>query len=493
MKRLISIVLLLSLVLLVACGSTTEESRVGETVDPEESNNPIEKTTPEETQTAIETREISNETIIDWLYNDDVSELSDNLPYIPKMNYDSILSLAIDFDAGDCADALVEVGATVPENVDDMSLYEYSLKNNSSIGVRLAIQILGQQTNGYDDLVKAVIANDFSAANALIECGVDPATLGAEDYNILHELFNRFSDFSYSRFDSTCSYLLSSDDLPGYLKYSQRPEQFALFIKTALDKGVDPYAENIYGQTALSFIDTDEDSMALAALIKAGVNEWDNLTLFKSSYLCADPILLKLICDNGLDLNGSEVVKILSDIDSIHGITYELEDCYFSYLDALSENGFDFNAPINDDNENYLMAFIDFVADKSFYISYHERQDRYLEAINKLAELTSLDDIDRVNSKGETLYFKILKSEARSQRSSGPRLVKQNGRYVSIPDPEEDFLIEVLELLVDFGANPNPLIGDKYAMQLLEEDTLGRNNSADTSIVRRIKSEFGLH
>lgn len=475
MKRIVSLLFIVFMLLMLsACGA--QESAPTDSVEPAENEHP-------------EIREISMADVEEWLIVDNTKELSSNLPYISDDDKKSILDAAITFDAPECAAVLVEDGVSVPKEIDGTPLFDYSFEADSGTGVAYALAEPEHRDVSYQDLVDAVKNWRFSVANTLIDYGVDPSTIGTENYTILHELADN-RGLNYANTYHLRYHALASEDFAEARKLGMRQAQMNAFYDTVLKSGVDINAETIYGMKATDGIEEYGQSMILSALIGAGIEGWDDDMVFRVSAKHGDTNLLEYLSDKGYDVNSDSAVEsLISAFPSIPTTAYPYSQ---SYLYALKEAGYDFDAPVNDEGETYFFAYFHEEAGNPYkgitlcsMYDAKEIAEMYSVLIMMLA-ICPPEDIDWRYPDDETLYYKILSDRANHQMT----LYRGSGTFYSksADQAADEYYRALLKMLVDAGANPNPQINGKYAMQIIEE-----NGAKYAPVVIAAKEDFGLH
>ncbi|MCQ2566140.1 MAG: hypothetical protein MJ194_04795 [Clostridia bacterium] len=470
-----------------------------------------EKTTIEEVPTSEAEPVIEEKNIVEldesdvkiWLASDMPSAFQDSVEYIDKEKLNEIMVEAIRFDAPLCAELFYDSGATIPTQIDGSSLYDYSLENNSGVGVKYAVTVLKQEEPKYQDLCTAVRNTNYSSAIALIECGVNPSEIGAEGYTLYHELLYENSIMTMGNSVYAHNYYnglacMAEDDMAGYRQHCLNQSMLSKLISYCVENNVDWNAQNIYGDVACT------DTMSLGsnvvlALLQNGIIQLDAEEVFSIAVRDLDPDLLKRAIDSGIDINGNVAGKYLSDCVSPSKSSAISFLSYF--FDSLNANGYTFATPVGDCDEptmlHYFLTTLVRPGLAKVYLGPNGEGSEVLqEMVDRLIEVTPSELIDYQYDDGSTLLFRLLVEEANMEMLG--HAVYSNYFGSTVSEESSQFVAEILKKLVDAGANPNPIIGDTYAMQLISTASYGEmedyyGNYDYAPIVKSYKEIAGLH
>jgi len=413
-----------------------------------------------------------NEELGQILYEDNATAFSQYLDG-KNVNGEELLKVLIGYNAPACLTAFTSYETDVPQELDGKTILQYSIDNNSEAGVNFAVRSLGMTVDA-DTLRNAVQEGKTAAAYAIISNGVTPIDIDAEGYTLLHKLaVAEYRDYaSVYRLKNKAQ---ESQNLQAVKRYEDALRYNALFVDALVAAGVDVNAKTIYGRTAVDFVfgmekaDTastalkDYDgkfggaSNLLYALMKNGASVNLEYAL-NMAVAAADPDLLSVICERGYDINQIEAAQIIGSFRA-------LDMDYF--LPTLKELGFDFSA----ENGAILLrnlccnAVINKIAD-TFDPDYWTADD-YDSAIKYAIDNGA--DANWQSKDGESTIYRVHMAAI---------------GYGT--DADVEYAMKIMHILVDAGANINPLQDGKYMMAELEP-------YKDLATIKAYRKEFGLN
>lgn len=386
-----------------------------------------------------------------------------------------LLKSLICYNAANCLTTFASSEANIPQELDGKTVLQYSIDNNSEAGVNFAVQSLGMAVDT-DILRNAVQEGKTAAAYAIIRNGVAPTDIDAEGYTLLHKLAVADSNSrNYASIYRLKNKAKEAQNLQALKRYEEALSYDTLFVDAVVAAGVDVNAKTIYGRTAADFVfgmeKTDTAATALKdydgknggasnllyALMKNGANV--NLEYALNMAVAAvDPDLLSVICERGYDINQLEAAQII-------GSFYQPDMDYF--LPTLKEVGFDFSA------RNGAILLRNLCCNAVTYKNAGAvgsglwTEDDFISAIEYTIDEGA--DANWQSTDGESTIYRVHMAAIGYKTES-----------------DVEYAMKIMHILVDAGADINPLQDGKYMMTYLE-------SYKDAATVKAYRKEFGLN